>query len=101
MTQMKSKPALPSLFVNAIRKDPETGAPLDYTSVFAGYRNLTLSLAEKAKIPSDEREDAAQEIQLRFWLRDSLTKYDPTKTFEHKDGQKRRAKFVSMYKSYA
>jgi hypothetical protein len=91
---------LPALYENAVEINPTTGEPADYLSAFVGYRKLTLSIANKLNIPFDQQEDAVQEVQLRFWLRDSLAKYDPNRVWENDQGQRGTAKFGSMYRSF-
>lgn len=96
----KTTPRIPEFYRNAVEIDTKTGAPADYFSCFVGYRNATMAAADKMRLPHADREDAAQEVQLRFWLRDSLAKYDPERIFQTAAGNKRTARFGSMYGSF-
>jgi hypothetical protein len=96
----KTKARVPELYQNAVAVDPITGAPADDLSAYLAYRNMALSAAEKASIPPDDREDAAQEMQTRFWKNDSLNRYDPDREVLAANGKTYTAKFPSMIRGF-
>lgn len=68
---------VPSLYVESTQVDEKTGLPQDYDSFAAAYRPLALSVAERIGIPIDDRENAVQEVQLKFWRKNGLDLFDP------------------------
>lgn len=70
--------------------DKTTGLPADYESLFAGYLPLVMASAERVHIPVQDREDAAQEVQIKFWLKEGLEFFDETK----------KTKFATLYGSW-
>lgn len=71
--------------------DEETGLPLDYHSFFAAYRPLMLATAKRVHIPPQDREDAAQEVAIKFWQKNGLDMYDP----------ERKTKFATLLRNWA
>lgn len=78
------------LYENTTKIDKKTGLPEDYNSLFAGYRNLVTAAAQRVGIPAQDAEDAAQEVQLKFWAKGGLDFYDSEK----------KTKFASMYRGW-
>lgn len=72
-----------------------TIAPADYSELFAEYYDTVCGLVRKAGIHTDSVEDVASNILLRFYERDFLAQFDPTKTFTH-DGEEHTAKFSTF-----
>lgn len=70
--------------------DEKTGLPENYESLFASYQPLVLASAERVNIPVQDREDAAQEVQLKFWLKEGLDFFD----------ESRKTKFSTLYRSW-
>jgi hypothetical protein len=71
-------------------KDPKTGLPVDYDSLFREYHRLVLAIAHQQKIPLDYYEDVAANLEMKFWEKDGLNWFDPS----------RGTKFGSMYRSW-
>lgn len=67
----------PDLYANTTLVEGKTGLPQDYNSLFAAYGELVKSVAGRLRMPIPDQEDAAQEVQLKFWLKDGLSLYDP------------------------
>ncbi len=59
--------------------DAKTGLPGDYNSFCSAYRPFMFQIAERANIPLQDREDAVQEVQTKFWMKEGLDMYDPDK----------------------
>lgn len=74
-----------------IRLDEATGLPDDYDSFVAAYRPLILSIADSMGIPPNDREDALQEIQYKFWHKNGLNLYNPEKN----------TKFATLLRAWA
>lgn len=81
----------PSLYANSAKVDEKTGLPADYDSLFASYRDLVLGAASRLKIPQHDLEDSAQEVQLKFWAKNGLDLFDPTK----------KTKFATLYRQWS
>jgi hypothetical protein len=92
--------------------------PRSYEELIRNYHRMVLGVAEKAGLSGQDAEDAAQTIELRFFLRDGLADYDPEKLWDPPEGLRvdpvlgvtvwddgkiavpRTAAFVTMYKTY-
>lgn len=84
--------------------------PRSYEELIRDYHRMVLGVAEKAGLHGQDAEDAAQTIELRFWMRDGLADYDPEKLWDPPEGLERwddgreavprTAAFVTMYKTY-
>ena len=88
-----SKPDLQyidKMYHGVIDVDEKTGKPADYDTLFAAYKPLVMTAAERLKIPYDEREDAVQEVQLKFWSKNGLGMYDSAKG----------TKFATLYRKW-
>jgi hypothetical protein len=92
----------------ALRVDERTGAPQDYEALFTAYHGMVLGMAARMGIPLESQEDAAQEVELRFWKQDALAWYDPQMLHAApaqgwRDGSQakaRTAKFGTFYRKF-
>jgi len=82
-------------------------APEDYQTLFSAYHGMLISMAAKMGIPQADIEDAAAEVEYRFWRDDWLSKYDSTLLhMPPKDGWRdghqgpRTARFATFYRRY-
>ena len=59
--------------------DKATGVPDSYEALFSQYHNLVLNVVRKAGLPVDDWEDAAANLEFKFWQKDGLSWFDPSK----------------------
>lgn len=84
------------------------GAPESYEALVRDFHGVVMGIAAKAGLHGQDAEDAAQTIELRFWLRGGLADYDPERLFEPptegwSDGREavaRPARFATMFKTF-
>ena len=67
------------LYESAIKIDKKTGLPADYISLVEGYMPLIRKAARRAGVPERDVEDAIQEVSGKFYAKNGLQMYDPTK----------------------
>lgn len=92
------------------RVDPVTGVPVDYWALAEEYRGMVIAAAARLGVPVADQEDAAQEVELRFFRGGGLAAFDPNKLFEPppegwRDGDTRRpgartARFGGFYRRF-
>jgi hypothetical protein len=84
-------------------------APIDYAELLHAYHGMVLGLADRMGIGPSDREDAAAEVELRFWRSDGLAWYDPDRVHQPPPGgwrdgrppKPRTARFGGMFRRYA
>ena len=79
------------LYYDSASADDKTGLPDDYHSFFALYRPLLIASAEYTQIPEQDREDAAQEVAIKFWQKNGLEFFDP----------ERKTKFATLLRKWS
>lgn len=80
----------------------------DYDAILGDYHDMVLKAAAAYGVPDADREDAAQEVELRFFRKDGLAWFDPEMKHEPppegwRDGRPsvpRTAKFSSYYRRF-
>ena len=70
--------------------NPKTGVPEDYAELFTAYFPLMRRIVSKAGIASEDTEDVAMDLLLKFIEKEGIDYYDPT----------RPTKFSSMLRGF-
>lgn len=75
-------------------RDFET-APASFTEMYEQYFDYVKTLLVRLRVPSDQCEDVAQDIFLRFHVNDIIGQFDASRVMHH-DGKAYKAKFRSF-----
>ena len=75
------------------------GCPSDIGELYEHYIGVVRAEVLRAGIDAKDVEDVAHDLIVKFWEKDFISEYDPTKVFDTASGKK-RARFKTLLRSF-